>query len=373
MMLPPPVAILAGFARLLRGAGIPVATDQVTRFLDAVRLLGPRGMEDIRAAALATLGVPPERLGEFDTLFHAYFWGDTAAIPSGDDEEEEEVKDDVPTREEFAQETRPDTGGALTSGAERLSVRDFARREDALAWFRRDLSEALPVRRTMRRVAAQSGLPDLRCSRSQLVRADGDMPSPLRRRRQVVQRRLILLIDISGSMRDHTPDHLDLAHAAVQGARETEVFTLGTRLTRISPSLRMSDRNRALARVSGLVEDWDGGTRLGPTLLSFLGIPRFANLARGAAVLILSDGLERGDPAEMALACRRLAARAHRLSLCTPLAADPRFRPETAALSAILPVLDDLVDGSSVPALTRFILSLGQPAPPARDLWRKAA
>lgn len=372
MMLPPPVAILAGFARLLRGAGIPVATDQVTGFLDAVRLLGPRGMEDIRAAALATLGVPPERLGEFDALFHAYFWGDTTAIPSGENEEEQ-VKDDLPIREETTQETRPDTGGTLTSGVERLSVRDFASREDALARFRRDLSEALPVRRTMRRVAAQSGLPDLRRSLTQLVRADGDMPSPLRRRRQVVQRRLLLLIDISGSMRDYTPDHLDLAHAAVQGARETEVFTLGTRLTRITPSLRMSDRNRALARVSGLVEDWDGGTRLGPTLLSFLAIPRFAHLARGAAVLILSDGLERGDPAEMALACRRLAARAHRLSLCTPLAADPRFRPETAALSAILPVLDDLVDGSSVPALTRFILSLGQPAPPARDLWRKAA
>lgn len=372
MMLPPPAAVLTGFARVLREAGIPAATDQVTGFLDAVRLLGPRGMEDIRAAALATLGVPPERRAEFDALFRAYFWGNTAAIPSGD-EEEEQVKDDLPTREEIAQETTPDTGGALTSGAERLSVRDFARREDALARFRRDLPEALPVRRTMRRVASQSGHPDLRRSRSQLVRAEGDIPSPLRRRRQVVQRRLLLLIDISGSMRDHTADQLDLAYAAVQGARETEVFTLGTRLTRITPSLRLSDSSRALDRVSGLVEDWDGGTRLGPTLLSFLGIPRFANLARGAAVLILSDGLERGDPVEMALACRRLAARAHRLSLCTPLAADPRFRPETAALRAILPVLDDLVDGSSVPALTRFILSLGQPAPPARDLWRKAA
>ena len=87
---------------------------------------------------------------------------------------------------------------------------------------------------------------------------------------------------------------------------------------------------------------------------------------------MLSDALERGDHAEMELAMRRLGARAFRLSLCTPLAGDPRFRPETSALLAILPLLDDLVDGSSIATLTQFILSLGRAAPAAETVWRRA-
>jgi uncharacterized protein with von Willebrand factor type A (vWA) domain len=109
-----------------------------------------------------------------------------------------------------------------------------------------------------------------------------------------------------------------------------------------------------------LVDDWDGGTRIGRTLLAFQSVPRFSAFARGALVVILSDALERGDPAEMETAFRRFAASAHRLSLATPLAGDPRFRPETEALRAILPMLDDLVDGSSIAGLTKFLLALGR-------------
>jgi uncharacterized protein with von Willebrand factor type A (vWA) domain len=90
-------------------------------------------------------------------------------------------------------------------------------------------------------------------------------------------------------------------------------------------------------------------------------------------VVILSDGLERGDHGEMERAMRRLSARAFRLSLCTPLAGDARFRPETAALRAVLPLLDDLTDGSSIEHLTSFILSLGRAAPPAGTIWRRVS
>ena len=151
------------------------------------------------------------------------------------------------------------------------------------------------------------------------------------------------------------------------------MFTFGTRLTRITGALRLARRDQALARAAAQVGDWDGGTRIGPTLLAFLSVPRFSAFARGAAVVILSDALERGDHAEMELAMRRLAARAHRLSLCTPLAADPRFRPETAALRAVLPVLDDLVDGASIARIADFILSLARPAPAAGQIWRRAS
>src|SRR5690606_22229107 len=141
---------------------------------------------------------------------------------------------------------------------------------------------------------------------------------------------LLLIVDISGSMREHTDGLLALAHAAVQAAPRTEVFTIGTRLSRITPSLRVRDRTLALARAAAAVDDWNGGTRIGPTLQAFLGVSRFVALARGAVIVIASDGLERGDHADFESAMRRLAALAHRLSLATPLASDPRFRPETA-------------------------------------------
>ncbi|RWF45604.1 MAG: VWA domain-containing protein, partial [Mesorhizobium sp.] len=111
----------------------------------------------------------------------------------------------------------------------------------------------------------------------------------------------------------------------------------------------------------------------GPTLLAFLSVPRFSAFARGACVVVLSDGLERGSHAELEIAMRRFSARAFRLSLATPLAGDPRFRPATSALRAILPVLDDLVDGSSLGSLTDFILSLARPASAAETIWKRVS
>ncbi|TIP78975.1 MAG: VWA domain-containing protein, partial [Mesorhizobium sp.] len=233
---------------------------------------------------------------------------------------------------------------------------------------------ALPARRSFRTVRTHArGKLDLRRSLREIVSADGDIPSPLLRRRQTVPRKLLLLIDVSGSMKLYTSDYLKLAHAAVQGADRAEIFTFGTRLTRITTALRIRDRDQALARVAALVDDWDGGTRMGPTLLAFLSVPRFSSFARGAAVIILSDALERGDHAELEMAMRRLSARAFRLSLATPLAGNPRFQPATAALRAILPVLDDLVDGSSIAGLTDFILSLARPAPTAAAIWKRVS
>ena len=126
-------------------------------------------------------------------------------------------------------------------------------------------------------------------------------------------------------MKARTDAHLRFAHALVRAADRIEVFTIGTRLTRVTRALQLKNREQALAAASGLVSDWDGGTRIGDALQAFLAVPRFAGSARGAVVLILSDGLERGDPKAMTDAVRRLAARAWHLSWMTPLAADPRL------------------------------------------------
>ncbi len=342
--------------------------------MQAVTLLGPRSMADIREAALATLAPSPDRRNEFEAHFRSHFYGDGQPYVEGEEDEETRIKDDGGTREQESETTRQEKGGELSSALAQLSTRDFQRDDDRLTAFRRKLSSALPARRSFRTVRTHSrGKLDLRRSLREIVSADGDVPSPLLRRRQTVPRKLLLLIDVSGSMKLHTADYLKLAHAAVQGAGRAEIFTFGTRLTRITAALRIRDRDQALARAAAQVDDWDGGTRMGPTLLAFLSVPRFSAFARGAAVVILSDALERGDHADLEAAIRRLSARAFRLSLATPLAGDPRFQPATAALRAILPDLDDLIDGLSLSSLADFILSLARPAPAASTIWKRVS
>ncbi|RVB41224.1 VWA domain-containing protein [Mesorhizobium sp. M7A.F.Ca.CA.001.16.1.1] len=372
--LPRAASPFLGFARLLRRYGFAIAPDQVSGFMQAVPLLRPRSMPHIREAALATLAPPPDRRDEFEAHFQSHFYGNRSAVVEGDADEETRIKDDGGASQEEIEVISHQEGGELSSGAEQLSTRDFKRDDDNLAAFRRRLASALPARRSFRTVRTHSrGKLDLRRSLREIVSADGDVPSPLLRRRQTVPRKLLLLIDVSGSMKLHTADYLKLAHAAVQGADRAEIFTFGTRLTRITAALRIRDRDQALARAAAQVDDWDGGTRMGPTLLAFLSVPRFSSFARGAAIVILSDALERGDHGELETAMRRLSARAFRLSLATPLAGDPRFRPATAALRAILPALDDLVDGSSLAGLTDFILSLARPAPAAATIWKRVS
>jgi uncharacterized protein len=374
-ILPPATRYLVGFGRLLRDCGYHLALEQVTAFLESVTLLGPRSMEDIQAAAYATLAPSPDRRAEFEMLFRSYFFGDVAEPTEAGDQDETRIKDGDGGRKDRQTFVRQEKGGAIQSSSERLSDRDFEANQEnqALLRFQRLLAASLPMRRSFRTVGSSShGHVDLRRSLRAIVRADGDVPRPLMRRRQLVTRKILLLIDISGSMKLHTTDYLKTAHAIAQATDRAEIFTFGTRLTRITPSLCIRDRGRALTSAAGRVDDWDGGTRIGQTLLAFLSLPRFSAFARGAAIVILSDALERGDSAEMETAMRRLGARAFRLSLCTPLAGDPRFRPETGALRAVLPVLDDLADGSSVAELTKFILSLGQPAARAETVWRRS-
>ncbi|MEW9836353.1 VWA domain-containing protein, partial [Mesorhizobium marinum] len=336
--LPQGARPFAGFARHVRRFGFSVAGEQAIAFMQGVALLGPRSMEDIRQAALATLGPSADRMAEFDALFRGYFYGEATVTADARGDEDTEVKDDSGVEQQGdGRDLRQEEGGETASALERLGQRAFLADRETLGQFRRVLPSALPQRRSLRSVRTNSrGTPDLRRALRAIVRADGDVPAPPLRRRPTVARRLLILIDISGSMKLHTGDYLKLAHAAVQATDRVEVFTLGTRLTRITRALRRGDADVALGRTAALVEDWDGGTRIGPTLLAFLSVPRFAAFARGAAVLLLSDGLERGDHAEMETAIRRLGARAHRLTLATPLAGDPRFSPQTAALKAIL-------------------------------------
>jgi uncharacterized protein with von Willebrand factor type A (vWA) domain len=148
----------------------------------------------------------------------------------------------------------------------------------------------------------------------------------------------------------------------VHHAGDVAVFTFATRLSVITPALRLRKPSAALDAASRAVDDWDGGTRIGPCLTKFLSVPRYAGFAAGAVVLVISDGMERGDPSEFVKAVRRLSRLAWRLVWATPLAADPNFEPKTRAMLKILPALDALVDGSCPRSLARLLLSVADPA-----------
>ena len=351
------------FATVLRANGFAVAPEQTQAFIASVRLLGPVSMRDIYRGALPTLAPPPERRDEFDALFRQVFHGQTLAAPS-----EAEVEDeDLQVLDAMEGETEPpeatedqDAGGQATAG-ERLILRQF-RDEDpreTLRRFTRAAPGALPRQRSYRRRAARTGDRwHMRRLLREAVRRDGEVLNLPKLTRKTRQRRILLLIDVSGSMKTHTDDAMSLAHVLVGSAERVEVFTLGTRLTRVTRALRLRHRGQALGATASLVSDWDGGTRLGDALDAFLRVPRFASFARGSLVLMLSDGLERGDPAVLTAAVAKISTLAWRIAWLTPLAADAGYTPSTAALKAVLPFLDHLGNGGSLRSLCDEILTL---------------
>src|SRR5207244_10677602 len=142
-------------------------------------------------------------------------------------------------------------------------------------------------------------------------------------------------VDLARSMTPSPEESMKPPHALSQAAPNVEVFTFGTRLTRVTRALRLKRREQALNAAAHLVSDWDGGTRIGDALQAFLAVPRFGSYVRGAAVVILSDGLERGDLSALRDAVAKLSRRAWRLSWLTPLATGSSFGPQTEALVAV--------------------------------------
>jgi uncharacterized protein with von Willebrand factor type A (vWA) domain len=361
--LPRAAGVFISFVALLRVNGFAVAPEQTVAFLVAIELLGPRSLEHIRRAGLATLAPPPERRATYDRLFDIHFQSREDSVGGGEDEEivrlqEEGRGDDEPMLADEANES-----GLAAARAEALVERRFAQglTGDALRRLSREAPRRLPKRRGHRRMRARRGpWADLRRTLREIVRTDGEMLRLGRLKRRARLRKMLVLIDVSGSMKARTEENMTIAHALLQAVANIEVFTFGTRLTRVTRALRLKRREQALNAAAHLVSDWDGGTRIGDALQAFLAVPRFASYARGAAVMVISDGLERGDPSAMRDAVARLSRSAWRLSWLTPLAASPGFQPQTEALVAIHRLVDDLVDGGSSTAIVSHLLSLGQ-------------
>ncbi|WP_315802960.1 MULTISPECIES: VWA domain-containing protein [unclassified Bradyrhizobium] len=363
--LPQVTEIFVTFAALLRRNGFAIAPEQTTAFLAAIELLGPTSLDDIRRAGTATLAPPPERLATYNLLFDIHF-GVAEATAFGESDRQDDV---VRLQEEGSGAVDPDIAeeqnesGLAATRAEALVARRLAATTggNVLQRLARQARAKLPKRRGHRRMRARRGsFVDLRRTLRESVRRDGEVLSLRRLKRRPRLRRLLLLIDVSGSMKARTEDNMRLAHVLVQAVPQAEVFTLGTRLTRVTRPLRLKRREQALLAASHLVSDWDGGTRIGEALQAFLAVPRFSTYARGAAVLVISDGLERGDHHVLRDAVWKLSLRAWRLSWLTPLATGPGFKPQTEALQAIAPFVDDIAAGGSDEAIVAHVLSLAQ-------------
>jgi uncharacterized protein with von Willebrand factor type A (vWA) domain len=352
------------FVSLLRANGFMIAPEQTTTFLAAISLLGPRDPEDIRRAGLATLAPPPERHAAYNLLFRIHFLGDEApALGEGEDEETVRVQDDRRGEDEPPEAEEVNEVGEGATRAEALVARRFgpAEASEALRRLGREAGRRLPRRRSYRRMRGRRGaVVDLRRTLRDAARNDGEVLKLSRLKRRLRPRKLLLLIDVSGSMKARTEENLRLAHALAQAAPQIEVFTFGTRLTRVTRPMRLKRREQALAAAAQIVSDFDGGTRIGDALQAFLAVPRFTGYGRGAATLIVSDGLERGDPLSLSDAVAKLSRRAWRLSWLTPLATGKNFKPQTEALIAVSRFVDDMVDGGSTPAIVDHVLALAR-------------
>lgn len=361
--LPRAAGVFISFVALLRANGFAVAPEQTVAFLAAIELLGPRSLEHIRRAGLATLAPPPERRSTYDRLFDIHFQGRQDFVGGGEDEEIVRLQEEGRGGDEPLLADEANESGLAAARAEALVERRFAQSltGDALRRLTREAPRRLPKRRGHRRMRGRRGpWADLRRTLREIVRTDGEMLRLGRLKRRARPRKMLVLIDVSGSMKARTEENMTLAHALLQAAANIEVFTFGTRLTRVTRALRLKRREQALNAAAHLVSDWDGGTRIGDALQAFLAVPRFASYARGAAVMVISDGLERGDPSAMRDAVAKLSRSAWRLSWLTPLAASPGFQPQTEALVAIQRLVDDLLDGGSSAAIVSHLLSLGQ-------------
>lgn len=359
-------AVLVGFARSARAAGLPAEAQRVQAMLAAADALGPTDPLALYWAGRLTLCAEPDDLPRYDSAFTAYF-GDRAPRPAP-------ARSGVPRRPSvgFGDDgagregdgTATVTVRASASATETLRHRDVGELTDAeRAEVRRLialLSPATAPRRSRRYRSAPRGEMDPAGTVREMLRADGEPLRLPRRDHRVRPRRLVLLVDVSGSMAPYADALLRFAHAAVRRRpRGTEVFTVGTRLTRITRPLRARDPDVALAHAGRAIPDWRGGTRLGETLRAFLDRWGQRGTARQAVVVLASDGWERGDPALLAGQMARLSRLAYRVVWVNPHAGRPGYEPLTGGMVAALPYVDAFVAGHSLAALTELVGVIG--------------
>jgi uncharacterized protein with von Willebrand factor type A (vWA) domain len=357
-----PEEVAVGFVAELRARDVTVPVGSSLLYARALGEVGLGSRTGVYWAGRSTLLRRPEDIPAYDEAFAAY-WRQVDATTLVEVPDEVVLAVDDP-------DAPDDEGEGTGEGDDVLSVRysatEILARKDFAEYTIEELDEAQRLmqrmrlagapRRSRRRVASRRrrGRPDLRRTVRGALRTGGE---PLRRVHTEPgerPRRLVLLLDVSGSMEAYARALLRFVHAAVVGRGRVEAFTLGTRLTRLTRELSDRDPDAAIRKATGATPDWSGGTRLGDTLRAFNDEWGQRGMARGAIVVILSDGWDRGEPEVMAEQMARLSRVAHRVVWVNPLKASEGYAPLARGMAAALPFVDDFIEGHSLDSLERL-------------------
>ena len=351
--------ILLAFARALRAGGVPVTQDRTHDFLAAAARLGADDPVAVRIAGRATLCNGPDDLSRFDQVFEAFFDGRHGLPRPQHAARQQEVVTELPLDDDAegsAGDLADDVVRAAASATEVLRHRDVASldagEKQRLAAMFATLHPRAPLRRTARHQRWHRGQVDATRTLRSSLRRMGEPAEIAWRRRASKPRRVVLLVDVSGSMSAYADVLLRLAHRLTQGIAQgrssVETFTIGTRVTHVTRALRLRDPERALVAAGETVPDWSGGTRLGETLRFFLDRWGQRGMARGAVVVVFSDGWERGDATLLAEQMARLGRIAHRVVWVNPHRGKEGYEAVQTGVLAALPFCDDFVAGHSL-------------------------
>ena len=363
------VGRLSELAEGLRAQGTRVGVGELLSAVRCLDAVDAASREDARLALRTVLCSQRADLARFDAAFLSVFGDgrspgrDTPLSELGSIERAALPQIGVPDPAGGAAKRDAEPVPAAWSDVELLHEKDFARYTPAEMALARELIVRLarrhPTRLSRRtRPSRQRGhIPDLRHTVHASLRTAGE---PVHRRWRAPSRRprqLVLVCDVSGSMAPYARMLLQYMHACVAARRRVEAFAFGTRLTRITNELAGRDHDRALDRAAAVVTDFSGGTRIGSALAE-LNREHGRRLGRGAVVVILSDGWDRGDPEQLDAEMARLRRTAYRLVWLNPLAAHPDYEPLARGMKAAVPHTDRLLAGNSLASLEHLAVIL---------------
>jgi uncharacterized protein len=393
---PDAAALAAGLGTALHAAGLPVGPDRCERLARAVTVMGARSVAELRACALATLVSDPSQVSTFDRVFAMLFGGPSPfkdlplpAEPSfqrpGEDSGPPPAAPapsdhggwlsgtsvmEAASASGNGDEPLPEVSAVhrVASAAERLRGRDFTQLSPAelqqLVTLMREMALSVPPRRTRRYRRARDGKrPDLRGTLRQARRSGGEAIRLARQAPRARPRRLVVLCDISGSMESYARALLMLLYCLNGGQLRggpgrPEVFSFATRLTRLTPALAAASPDTMLAKAGEAAPDWSGGTRIGAAIKEFNDRYGARGMARGAVVLIISDGWETGEPELLGAQMARLSRIAHRIVWANPRTQSSRYSPEVGGMAAAWPYCDAVVSAHSLDALDELLAAL---------------
>jgi uncharacterized protein len=366
----PFVSLLVAFADHLRGEGLAVGSGDVLTYCAAMAPLEPTDLLDLYWAGRITMVTRRDQIPVYDRVFRRFFLDEgvppeplklTIRAATQTESVLQVPANEPGTDDRDQQEARL---GLVASDADLLRNKAFAVcTPEELATLRQIMARmrlAPPRRWTRRMSPARLGrTPDPRRTVRETMRMHGEPSTLFWRRRRQRPRQLILILDVSGSMADYSRHLLQFAHSAKRATARVEVFCFGTRLTRITKALERRRVDDAMEEAAKTVFDWEGGTRIGDSLDTFVRDWGRRGVCRGGIVVVCSDGLDRGDPQVLATAMERLSRLSHRVIWMNPHKGNSRdFQLSTVGMMVAAPHIDLLLSGHNLRSLEELAAML---------------